>query len=79
MVQPSALVCLGASPRRRCSGRRSGLVATEVGRSSPIWPTLVTLTTHPSAILRADDDERDRAMDMFVADLTEVAEWLSAR
>jgi hypothetical protein len=40
---------------------------------------LVTLTTHPSAILRTDDENRDQAMDMFVADLKEVAQWLSAR
>ena len=40
---------------------------------------LVTLTTHPSAILRAEDDERDAAMDQFVADLANVATWLSAR
>ena len=40
---------------------------------------LVTLTTHPSAILRAEDDERDAAMDQFVADLTNVATWLSER
>jgi DNA polymerase len=40
---------------------------------------LVTLTTHPSAILRAEDDERDAAMDQFVADLAKVATWLRAR
>ena len=39
----------------------------------------MTLTTHPSAILRADEAEREEAMDMFVADLREVARWLSAR
>ena len=38
---------------------------------------LVTLTTHPSAILRAPDDERDQAMGLFVADLKSVADWLS--
>jgi hypothetical protein len=38
---------------------------------------LVTLTTHPSAILRERDDESRRAaMDEFVADLAQVAKWL---
>jgi len=40
---------------------------------------LVTLTTHPSAILRAEDEERDAAMDQFVADLANVATWLNER
>ena len=38
---------------------------------------LVTITTHPSAILRAgEESERRAAMDEFVADLRTVATWL---
>jgi DNA polymerase len=38
---------------------------------------LVTITVHPSSILRAQDDrEREAAFDEFVADLSEVASWL---
>jgi DNA polymerase len=38
---------------------------------------LVTITVHPSSILRAQDDgEREAAFDDFVADLSEVASWL---
>ena len=41
---------------------------------------LVTLTTHPSAILRERDDaQRSAAMDEFVADLEAVARWLDDR
>ncbi len=40
---------------------------------------LVTVTTHPSAILRTDDEDREQAMEQFVADLEEVAQWLSTR
>ena len=40
---------------------------------------LVTLTTHPSAILRTPDEERNQAMRQFVADLTQVAKWLNAK
>jgi hypothetical protein len=38
---------------------------------------VVMLTTHPSAILRArDQDTRTAAMDEFVRDLTRAARWL---
>jgi hypothetical protein len=41
---------------------------------------LVTVTTHPSAILRAPgDSERHEAMDAFVDDLRHVADWLEER
>ncbi len=40
---------------------------------------LVTITAHPSAILRAHENERDEARDEFVADLTNVVSWLSER
>jgi len=40
---------------------------------------LVTLTTHPSAILRTPDEDRDRAMEQFVTGLREVVKWLNAR
>lgn len=39
---------------------------------------LVTLTVHPSSILRVRErDERHLAMDAFVGDLGMVADWLS--
>jgi hypothetical protein len=38
---------------------------------------LVTLTAHPSSILRAEgEDQRQEAMEQFVADLGTVASWL---
>jgi DNA polymerase len=41
---------------------------------------LVTVTAHPSSILRAEDDEqRALAMDELIADLRTVAAWLSGR
>ena len=41
---------------------------------------LVTVTTHPSSILRAQDDaERHEAMDAYVEDLRNVADWLRRR
>jgi DNA polymerase len=79
VVQPEALVCLGATAAQRLLGAHIR-IGTDRGR--PIdsdLAELVTLTTHPSAILRADDEEREDAMAQFVGDLKTVAQWLSAR
>lgn len=79
VVKPEALVCLGATAAQALLGSH---IRIGRDRGRPIeseLAELVTLTTHPSAILRADDEDRDEAMDMFVADLKEVGKWLSAR
>jgi len=79
VVKPEALVCLGATaaqallgPQIRIGRDRGRPIDSDLAR-------LVTLTTHPSAILRTDDEDREEAMKMFVTDLTEVAQWLNAR
>ena len=79
VVKPDALVCLGATAAQALLGAH---IRIGRDRGRPIdsdLADLVTLTTHPSAILRAQDDEREHAMAMFVADLKEVGKWLSAR
>jgi uracil-DNA glycosylase len=79
VVRPDALMCLGATAAQALLGSH---IRIGRDRGRPIdsdLAELVTLTTHPSAILRAEDEDREQAMDMFVADLTEVAKWLSAR
>jgi uracil-DNA glycosylase len=79
VVKPEALVCLGATAAQALLGSH---IRIGRDRGHPIdseLADLVTLTTHPSAILRADDEDREEAMEMFVADLKEVAKWLSAR
>jgi uracil-DNA glycosylase family protein len=78
-VKPAALVCLGATAGQALLGSH---IRIGRDRGRPIdsdLAELVSLTTHPSAILRADGEDREEAMEMFVADLTEVAKWLSAR
>jgi uracil-DNA glycosylase len=78
-VKPRALVCLGATAAQALLGSQ---VRIGRDRGRPIdsdLAELVTLTTHPSAILRTEDEDRERAMDQFVSDLTDVAKWLSAR
>jgi DNA polymerase len=68
-VRPELIVALGATaaasligPSFRLTQRRGELVETD-------WPARVTATVHPSSILRAQDDERETAMQLFVDDL----------
>jgi DNA polymerase len=79
VVRPRALVCLGAVAGQALLGPQTRIGRDRGQRFESDLAELVTLTTHPSAILRAPDEERDRAMEQFVADLRIVATWLSAR
>jgi DNA polymerase len=79
MVHPPALVLLGAIAAQALLGPE---IRIGRDRGRPIdsdLAELVTITTHPSAILRAQDDERKAAMEQFVADLRNVADWLERR
>ncbi len=79
VVKPDALVCLGATAGQQLLGSH---VRIGRDRGRPIesdLAELVTVTTHPSAILRAEDEDREQAMGQFVDDLKQVAKWLSAR
>jgi DNA polymerase len=79
VVRPQAVVCLGATAAQALLGSH---VRIGRDRGRPIESTLaelVTITTHPSAILRVDDAQRDQAMSDLVSDLHAVASWLSAR
>lgn len=77
VVKPRALVCLGVTAGQALIGP-SVRVGRDRGRPLDSGlAELVTITVHPSAILRAQDDrEREAAFDEFVADLSEVANWL---
>jgi uracil-DNA glycosylase family protein len=80
MVKPQALVMLGATAAQALAGP-----SVRVGRDrgKPLdcdLAELVTLTAHPSSILRSKDDaERREAMAAFVEDLRNVAAWLKNR
>ncbi len=79
-VKPQVVVLLGATAAQALLGP-SIRIGRDRGR--PIdsdLAELVTITTHPSAILRAGDDrEREQAMEAFVEDLRMVSGWLSKR
>jgi uracil-DNA glycosylase family protein len=72
-VEPRVIVCLGATAAQALLGR-TFRVSRQRGEfvESPLAP-YVTATVHPSSILRAEDDEREAAMDQLVADLEKVA------
>jgi uracil-DNA glycosylase family protein len=78
VVQPRALVLLGATAAQALLGR-SFRVTQQRGNpvESELAP-LVTATVHPSSILRARDEDRSTERAAFVADLKRVAEELGA-
>jgi DNA polymerase len=78
MLSPEALVLLGATAGQALLGSKLR-VGRDRGRplESELAP-FVTVTTHPSAILRVqEEDERHAAMEEFVADLVAVREHLN--
>jgi uracil-DNA glycosylase len=80
LVQPSALVCLGATAAQALLGSHVRIGRDRGRPMESELAELVTLTAHPSSILRSQTDkERDAAMAELVADLRNVAKWLTAR
>jgi uracil-DNA glycosylase len=77
VVRPTALVLLGATAAQSLLGR--GFRVTKQ-RGEPVESSLAPLvvaTIHPSAILRAPDEDRASERAAFVADLRRVAEGLA--
>jgi uracil-DNA glycosylase len=80
VVRPEALVCLGATSAQALLGSQVRIGRDRGRPMESSLAELVTLTTHPSAILRErDEQERGAAMDEFVEDLANVARWLGAK
>jgi uracil-DNA glycosylase len=78
VVDPEVLVCLGATAVKAVIGSKTRVMKdhgqfldSRLGRTA--MPTL-----HPSAILRAEDDDREDAMAMLVGDLARVRERLDS-
>jgi uracil-DNA glycosylase family protein len=77
VVDPEVMVCLGATAVRAVIGTKAKVMKnhgefleSKLGRTA--MPTL-----HPSAILRADPEDRDDAMALLVGDLRQVRERLA--
>jgi DNA polymerase len=79
-VDPEALIVLGATAGKALLGSKFRLRESR-GRmlDSPLAP-IVTATIHPSAILRAPDDQsRQEERRLFTEDLRTVAQEIAAR
>jgi uracil-DNA glycosylase family protein len=77
VVDPEVMVCLGATAVRAVIGTKARVMKnhgefleSKLGRTA--MPTL-----HPSAILRADPEDRDDAMALLVGDLRRVRDHLA--
>jgi DNA polymerase len=78
VVQPRALVLLGATAAQALLGRSFRVTQQRGDPVESELAPLVTATVHPSSILRAQDEDRATERAAFVADLKRVAEELGA-
>ncbi len=77
-VEPEVVVCLGATAAQALLGPRFRVTRERGTWVKAPWAERVLATVHPSAILRAPDDEaRHRELDLFVADLARVRATLT--
>jgi len=78
VVDPEVMVCLGATAVRAVIGSKAK-VMKDHGQflESRLGPTAMP-TLHPSAILRADPEDRDDAMALLVSDLSRARDRLGA-
>ena len=77
LVQPRAIVCLGATAAQTLLGRQFKLTANRGAFVTSSLAPLVLATVHPSSILRAPDaDTRRRESERFAEDLRLVARTL---
>jgi uracil-DNA glycosylase len=76
VVKPALILCLGATAAQALLGA-SFRVSKQRGVPvpSPLAP-IVMATVHPSALLRADDADREREIARFIADLKTAAKLL---
>jgi uracil-DNA glycosylase len=79
-VRPHAIVCLGATATRAVLGPSVKVMQHRGQLQDSELAPIVTVTVHPSSILRApDSDARRVAMEQFVADLKGVARHVARR
>jgi len=77
VVRPQALVLLGATAAQAILGAHIRIGKDRGVPQESELADLVTLTAHPSSVLRAQDDHRAAAMDQLVDDLGAVGAWMA--
>jgi len=76
VVKPRVIVCLGATAAQALLGRTFRVTQRRGEFVESDLAPLVTATIHPSAILRAEDEDREAEYARFVQDLGVVAKAL---
>jgi uracil-DNA glycosylase family protein len=79
LLQPDVVVCLGATAAKALLGRTFSVMKSRGRPMKSAWAPVVIATVHPSAVLRAPRQDRDRAMRDFIADLKKVAAAMRKR
>jgi uracil-DNA glycosylase family protein len=68
-VQPQVLVCLGGTAAQSLMGPRFGVIENRGRAFETPWAAALTVTYHPSAILRMKDEARKEGFAALVSDL----------
>ncbi len=71
-IKPETIVCLGATAAQSVFGPDYRVTKERGNFVSHPWAQHATSTVHPSAILRAPDEQRANEYSLFVDDLTKV-------
>ena len=79
LVDPSVLVCLGATAARALLGPGFRLLKERGRFVASTLPRRTLATIHPSAVLRARDDERARLFELLAGDLSVALAGLEGR
>lgn len=69
LLQPDVIVCLGATAAKAILGSTFSVMKSRGKPMKSEWAPAVIATVHPSAVLRAPDDQRAQARADFIADL----------
>jgi uracil-DNA glycosylase len=78
LIKPRVIVALGATAAQALLGKQFR-VTQDRGKPIPFdLAEAVIATVHPSSVLRAPADRREEARQEFIADLKEVAAYLSS-
>jgi uracil-DNA glycosylase len=77
-VRPKVLVCLGATAAQAILGPKFRVSEARGQWVSSAWASRVLATFHPSALLRAQDADREAKIAEFIRDLRKVAGGLKA-
>jgi uracil-DNA glycosylase family protein len=76
LVRPTVIVCLGATAAKSMLGRTFSVLKRRGIAIESEWAPAVFATVHPSAVLRAPEDQRRIAERLFIGDIRKVARFL---